>query len=267
MTGMGKPTMRILHNLARSGGTVIGKCLGCMKNVYLLSEIHPQGSNRFNPIKQAHDWHGLLDQETISEISKQGGISFPEAIRIIDLECRKRDGYLVLRDWAHLDFMAVPFLPEPRYYFLLEEVLKSSFDLRQFAIVRHPVDEWLSLRKLAILNGKLNLDAYMEGYFRFAEHAVRIGYVRYEDFTKEPEKIMKQLCDMLQIDFDPDFIHQWHDYDKITGDVRQSSRGSKLRQIVPLKRAPMESGLLEKFHNNRHYMKSLELLGYADVSR
>ena len=39
-----KPGIRILHHMARSGGTIISRCLGCMKDVILLSEIHPLGS-------------------------------------------------------------------------------------------------------------------------------------------------------------------------------------------------------------------------------
>ena len=34
MTEADKPIIRIFHNLARSGGTIVGKCLGSMKDVY-----------------------------------------------------------------------------------------------------------------------------------------------------------------------------------------------------------------------------------------
>jgi hypothetical protein len=40
---MDNPKIGILDNLGRSGGTLIGKCIGCMKHVALLSEIHPLG--------------------------------------------------------------------------------------------------------------------------------------------------------------------------------------------------------------------------------
>ena len=36
-------TIRLIHNLPRSGGTIISKCLGAQKDVILLSEIHPDG--------------------------------------------------------------------------------------------------------------------------------------------------------------------------------------------------------------------------------
>ena len=33
-----RPTLRLVHHMARSGGTLISKCLGCMTGVLLLSE-------------------------------------------------------------------------------------------------------------------------------------------------------------------------------------------------------------------------------------
>ena len=35
--------IRLIHNLQRSGGTIISKCLGAQDDVVLLSEIHPIG--------------------------------------------------------------------------------------------------------------------------------------------------------------------------------------------------------------------------------
>ena len=35
--------LRLVHNLPKTGGTIISKCLGAQKNVVLLSEIHPRG--------------------------------------------------------------------------------------------------------------------------------------------------------------------------------------------------------------------------------
>jgi len=53
-------TIMLIHNLPRSGGTIISKCLGAQKNVILLSEIHPEAfliskkmgvhSSSFDPI-------------------------------------------------------------------------------------------------------------------------------------------------------------------------------------------------------------------------
>ena len=36
--------IRLIHNLPRSGGTIISKCISAQKDVVLLSEIHPDGN-------------------------------------------------------------------------------------------------------------------------------------------------------------------------------------------------------------------------------
>ena len=63
-------TIRLIHNLPRSGGTIVSKCLGAQKDVTLLSEIHPEGiliskkmgvrSSFFDPIFQSQVWHNLF---------------------------------------------------------------------------------------------------------------------------------------------------------------------------------------------------------------
>ena len=63
-------TIRLIHNLPRSGGTIISKSLGAQKDVVLLSEIHPKGvaiskklgakSSIFDPIFQSQIWLSLI---------------------------------------------------------------------------------------------------------------------------------------------------------------------------------------------------------------
>ena len=67
-----RPTLRLLHHMARSGGTLISKCLGCMSGVLLLSEIHPLGTNHFNPLVQAQRWYGLLSSQDLIELKARG---------------------------------------------------------------------------------------------------------------------------------------------------------------------------------------------------
>jgi hypothetical protein len=44
---MGKQKLRMIHNMARSGSTLVCKCLGCMEGVVLLSELHPLATKFF----------------------------------------------------------------------------------------------------------------------------------------------------------------------------------------------------------------------------
>jgi hypothetical protein len=256
---MNKPSVRLLANLARAGGTLVSRCLGAMDNIVLLSEIHPLGTHIFNPLAQAHSWYNLL---TAEEVNRQ--YNFSDAIRLIEERCLASGKTLVIRDWAHLDFIGVPFLKKPSDRNQLQDTMTRDFDTMQYSLVRHPADQWLSTARLKVLEGRLDLDAFLAGYRRFAEQAAASGFMRYEDFTREPVAQMKQLCRQLQLDFDPGFINKWRTNRHVTGDTSGMSRGSGFNEIRPLQRRPVDRPLLVKLQKNPDYRRALELLGYTD---
>jgi len=257
---MSKQPIRILSNLARAGGTLISRCVGAMNDVVLLSEIHPLDNKYYNPLVQARSWYQLLRPEEI----RGKRFDFVDAIRLIDQRCAERGKTLVIRDWAYLDFIGVPFTPYPPRRPLLNEFLSKEFDIVQYALVRHPVDQWLSTARLDIMKGRLELDTFLAGYRQFAEQCTRSGFTRYEDFTREPAQEMRRLCTHLQLDFDAGFIDRWPDNRHVTGDMSGTSRGSRLREIRPLPQRAVEAALLDRFRDNPDYRRAIALLGYTD---
>ena len=68
--------------MARSGGTLISRCLGCMDKVVLLSEIHPLGGSVHNPLLQAYEWFGLFENAEVKGcLSRE--YTFLEAFELI----------------------------------------------------------------------------------------------------------------------------------------------------------------------------------------
>ena len=126
-----RPKLRLLHHMARCGGTLISKCLACMDGVLLLSEIHPRGTRWFNPLIQAQKWFGLFSPEEFASFRRMDRSEFADAI--VQIAERARDRHLVLRDWSHLDFTGVPFVAQPAYRLLLADVLKPRFELLHLA--------------------------------------------------------------------------------------------------------------------------------------
>ena len=254
-----RPTLRLVHHMARSGGTVISRCLGCMSGVLLLSEIHPLGTAQFNPLVQAQRWYGLLSSQDLAELRARGRIGFVDAIELIHRRAAEASQRLVIRDWSHLDFTGVPFVAKPAYQLLTADALKGRFELRQACTVRHPLDQWLSLRRLAVVQGKLALEGFLVGYRRFAEAAREIGFFRYEDFVAAPSVVMKELCRRLDVRFDRHFTERWSTYAFVTGDVAGSRGGG---EIQPVPRREVEPELLGELAANADYRASLDLLGY-----
>lgn len=261
-------TIRLLHQMARSGGTIMGRCLGCMDNIWLLSEVHPRaerlrlgGHPIFSALRQAHDWHQVFSAEEASQLAR-AKVPYPDLIRLIDEEARLSGRTLVLRDWSHLDFTGVPFAHDVPYRSLHAELLAQNFRIAQFATVRHPVDQWLSLKRLPIISGKLSLEAFLAGYRHFAEFARDVGFVRYEDFVRDPTETMRAVCEALDLPFDSAFLSKWQKYDKITGDTSAAKRDNNTN-IKRRARAPISSNELAAFERNPDYHLSLELLGYT----
>ncbi len=254
---MNKPSLRILSNLARSGGTLVSRCIGSMDDIVLLSEIHPRGTHIFNPLQQAQDWYGML-----RDPGPEQAHGFTDTIRLIAERCGQTGRKLVIRDWAHLDYIGIPFTDTPTFGSELAETLAGQFRIIEIALVRHPADVWLSTASLRIMSGRLGLEPFLSGFRRYAERAARSGFVRYEDFTADPQAKMQLLCEKLQLPFDPEFIHRWPQNTRVTGDVSGMSRGSGSGRITPLQHRKVSDHLQQLLDNNHDYRTAVELLGY-----
>lgn len=262
-----KPTIRILHHLARSGGTLISKCIATMDRVALLSEIHPIGATaihprlRIDPFGQAYRWHGLVGDADVKRL-KQRPPTFQQLMFLLEQRAAAKNKLLVLRDWSHLDYTGVPFC-EPRYSSMLADVFAGAYEVKRVCTVRHPIDQYLSLLKLPLVaQAGLSVERYLVGCEKFAELCAQTGFIRYEDFTREPDASLRTICDALAIPFDPGYVERWPSYTKITGD-RQGSRGG-LEVIRPLDRRAAPDELIDEFKQHDAYHRSKELLGYTE---
>ena len=109
-----------MHNLPRTGGTIISKCLGAQKDVALLSEIHPNGNEIwkklkkpsapdtpiFDPIYQAKEWNGLFNVNEY-EMIKNSNFDFLKKIELIYEKAEENNKNLIIRDWAFVDFFGI----------------------------------------------------------------------------------------------------------------------------------------------------------------
>jgi hypothetical protein len=213
-----QPTLRIVHHLARTGGTLVSRCLAAMSGVTLLSEIHPRGAEvalQFDPLFQAQYWFKLLSAREVDDLRADRS-SFAARIEAIRARVEQRDECLVLRDWNHPDFMPFPGFGEASGRFALAEALDSEFRLVRVATVRHPLAQWCSWQRYSPESG-VSLEAFMKGCRRFAETAVEIGFVRYEDFLVDAGPVLRELAQRLELDFDDQFAYRWIFYRTVSG--------------------------------------------------
>lgn len=257
-----KPKIRVLQHLARSGGTLISRCLGCMHGVVLFSEVHPDAMKFINPIRQAMDWHGLVTEKEAKQWRMKGDSLFAQLFVLAGYRATAKGQVLLLRDWSHIDYHGVPY-QRPTMRPRIVEALAGQFEIVCTATVRHPIDQYLSLMNLAIMQGvPLPVGTYLDGCLAFAQEAARVGFVRYEDFTHEPDTHLRLLCERLEMEFDSSYVDRWAAFAYITGDTT-GTRGGR-QEIRPLKRRAAEPGLVEKFHSFESYERVKEILGYDE---
>lgn len=256
-----KPPIRVFHNMARSGGTLVSKCIGAMEKVKLFSEIHPDANHvpYMNVTDQAHRWYGLATQ---ADIARQD--EFIDGLSNIYRATTARDSLMVLRDWATIDFLGKILKQEPLHQFRLDAVLEPHYSLVTCSLVRHPLDQWLSTRRLKIYADKLSAEAFFYGYRRYAE-AIGNRYVQYEAFTRDPLSTMQRICELLELPYDRNFIDRWHENRFVTGDNKKTSRGTSSEEAVRIRSLPrrvIEPELEQQLAENVDYQMSMRLLGY-----
>jgi hypothetical protein len=256
--------IRLLHHLARSGGTLISRCLASMQGVALLSEIHPAAAAvhypLYDPLDQARRWYELFDAGEVAILGRTRPERFAAVIGSIEERCRARGLALVIRDWSHLDFIGVPFRRETGGALETVAALAPHFALHRFATVRHPVAQWLSLKRLQGTT-ELTLERYLAGCHAFAKEAVATGFVRYEDFTRAPGEALAEIARALDLTYDPGFIDRWSSYRQMTGDTPAPDETA----IAPWKPRPLPPGLAGRFAANDDYQRTIALLGYEHV--
>lgn len=220
-------TIRLIHNLPRSGGTIVSKCLGAQKDVILLSEIHPEGiliskkmgvrSFIFDPIFQSQVWHNLFKKDEYEKISNSD-IKFEEKIDLILDKTELINKKLIIRDWAFVDFFGKQFI-EPSYKNSLFEVLNKKYKILNLYIMRHTLKLYASCyNKLGFFRRDYNYDFYIKGYKNYFLESSKNNIFIFENFILNPEKSLKSMCRSLEIDYDKNYLNKIKDVN-LTGDV------------------------------------------------
>ncbi|MCH2394334.1 sulfotransferase [Oceanibaculum sp.] len=253
--------LRLIHQLARSGGTLINRLL-LAQGVAVLSEVHPLGWANLDPLAQACDWFGLIGE---GDLQGRDGLPYAEVIALIADKARRKKQKLAIRDWSHLDFMPIGMGLKSSLVSVQAAVLADRFDLIRIATVRHPLDQWLSLAAMLAAEGRpprqAELEHWLDGMVAFAVMAAATGFVRYEDIAADPAAGMAELCRRLALPFDPARLEGWRETTQFsTGGV--PGRAASSATIERLEPRPAPPHLLHRLNRDRRYRQALELLGY-----
>jgi hypothetical protein len=247
----------LMINYSRSGGTLLNKCLGVLPDAIVLSEVHEQGGgwgiekekSQITVWDQAKYWYNI-------DIEAR---NFIDAIKELNAYCVANKKHLIIREWTYLNFNSNNYYGNNPSNKLDTLAQLSPMKPIVFAFVRNSIDVWLS-------SGRPSIGHFFKRYLSYVDELVKanIRVFKYEDFVKDPDKILRQICDYTGLEYNPNTLRDYHRFDNVNGDVQkgEKSRGIRQREIKPLKRKRLALHEIDKINNALKMVEANRKLNY-----
>ena len=247
-------SVRTLHHLASTGGTLISKCLASMPNTHLLSEVEPHSkmlTEQFSPtdlIRLSRNSSRPSSRDLESRI-------FLAAIDVLVENCKQNGLHLVLRDHAHSRYCHGDMNDETPS---LRRTISSRYDTLAVVTVRHPLDSFLSATNSSFLEGDIrSIDEYSRRYLQFLRDHDGCPLFRYEDFLASPAEVMQSMCNELKLNYGEHFQDTFYAH-RLSGD--SGRRGSRIESRP---RRAVDPEIRSQISRSSHYEELIETLGYS----
>lgn len=249
--------MIVMVSYARSGGTILNKCLGSMDNVIMISEINPLGGgwgkereHSYTTVQeQAYHWYGIELSQT----------SFEGAIQELYEYCVQKEKKLILRDWTFVNFSMHEYnnMKPPGKFLSLDVLNDIGLNPIPFALVRNAIDVWIS-------RGKPDVETFFKEYSRYVDKIIdhHIPWIRYEDFCIDPKGSIQKICQIIGIEY-TDAWKNFANFVYVNGDVQlKNSRSNVDKEIKLLKRMSISKEEVDKLYRSEIWQKVNEKLHY-----
>jgi len=254
-----KPTIRVIHHFACTGGTLISKCLSALPNIFLLSEVHPfttlhlgTGKAKFLP----SDITSLAKHAQVPNHSKIAAEIFSSSILKVYEHVHKYGGGLILRDHTHSDYCVGEFNSTTESSVI--KVLETTFNINSIVTIRNPIDSFMSLKK----NGwehfiPFTFDEYCRRVCQMLNDFSHAEIFLYEDFISDTECSVRNMCKALDITYDDMFLSIF-DVFTVTGDSGRSGSVIKNRE-----RREYNDSFKAEIEQSVHFKIIEEKIGYT----
>ena len=243
-------TLRTIHHLAASGGTVMSKALAAQPDVVLLSEVGPFPFGGrfipFDPLQQFIRNYASKDPE-LRQGHTPGAFTrriFMQRIKFVLDICAATGRRLVLRDHSHSDFLRPN--PPPRST-LLDCLDEAGYSRRSVLTLRDPVDSYISSLKQNWVRNADGFDDYCRRVSLLIDGFEDDAIFLYEEFCADPVAETERICATLALPFDPRFQERLASI-QLTGD---SGRSSDV--IAPRARRPVPPELKAEIESSAQY--------------
>lgn len=235
---------------------MVSKCLATCGNSLFLSEINPMivhGSVRFAPmdlISQLEVQYKVLSEQDRKDF-------FEDQMRVLNRVSTRLGRPICLRDHTHSSFLRRKDVGESE---MLEELKELGYSTLSVTTVRHPVDAFVGMIRENWAKGvDDSLDKYCRRVIQFLDYCDRSGIRiwRYEDFCLDPQTVLQQMCEALDIAYNPDFLTQFGNI-RLSGDSGRSSAQISLRE-----RRPIDDAVADQVLGSDAYYEICTRMDYA----
>ena len=251
--------LRIIRQFACTGGTLICRALAAQPNCTLISEVDPFNTNHLSRQKRQFaptDLIQLADDrfEPLNDEIKED--MFLSALRVLFTRLALQGRRLILREHTHGRFCTDS---DPDVRKSISDLVKTRFDnVLTVVSVRHPMDSFLSLKANNWQHfSPFTIDEYANRYLKFLDECVHVKVFRYEDFVKDPDKVLHDLCRQLDLPFNPSWA-AIIPHLKLTGDSGRTSR-----KIISRERREVPPDIAEYAQASAAYRGLCKRLGYS----
>ena len=258
----------ILLSLPRSGSTLLQRCLAAHPEICSTSEswLLLPGAYALRPRGVVSEYGHSILQMGVSDFcnglpEKQNDFYREYGDMVARLYDKRFGGE------GHRYFLE----KTPRNYLIVDEILAMFPSAKIILLWRDPVRLYASIVRSLLSNrwkpGAYNVDI-TDGLNNLcraaAKHPDRIRTVRYEELVSNPQDVLRELTDFLEL--------QYHEHMTVLDDseVLQGSLGDKtgIHQYGSISAGGLQSGLEEVFHNRyrvrfmRKLLREWESEGY-----
>lgn len=252
-----KPTLRVIHHLACSGGTLVSKCIAALPNVFLLSELHPTSQLHMGGGKPKFLPTDVITQSRYASVPDVDSLAweiFIDSIKTTERHVSNFGGHLVIREHTHSDFCVGESFTK---HSSVVEHLANEFDVLRVATLRNPIDSYLSLlsNNWEHFEPK-GFDEYCKRVNAFVSEYSTDQVIRYEDFVDNPKENVQKMAKILNLPFSDGFLDTF-DIFKVTGD---SGRGGSV--IAKRERREFSNQFLEEVTTSRYFKKIAKKFRY-----
>jgi hypothetical protein len=260
-----RPQVSVIYSFARSGGTLLNRCIGSIPGNIVLSEVNPCGDVMAIEA-QAHQWFGLIDEAEAAELAEK---TYIDKITFLAHRAKEKSLNLIIRDWSAVnyidhasnDFHLSSLELEQEFY-----LSHADLDVKSVTFSRKSEDVYISIKNNFEHLKEITVQDFGKLYLAYAQKVSKYSVFHYEDFCNNPAEILGEICRVLNVAFDGSFLENFSNYDYCTGDSQfsDSSRGYRLGSIQAL--PPQGSRLArEEAQANEDLILADKWLKYAEM--